>query len=54
LRIKEGNNKLMRGLLIAMMRQSDRVERFKQTLDPLDALHAKYDTATGDPVVGDR
>jgi len=45
--------KLMRGLLIAMMRQSDKVERFKQTLDPLDALHAKYDTATGDPVVGD-
>jgi len=45
--------KLMRGLLIAMMRQSDKVERFKQTLDPLDALHAKYDTETGDPVVGD-
>ncbi|MGB5831692.1 MAG: glycoside hydrolase family 15 protein, partial [Thiohalocapsa sp.] len=45
--------KLMRGLLIAMMRQSDKVERFKQTLDPLDALHAKYDTGTGDPVVGD-
>ena len=45
--------KLMRGLLIAMMRQSDKVERFKQTLDPLDALHAKYDTGTGDSVVGD-
>jgi len=45
--------KLMRGLLIAMMRQSDKVERFKQTLEPLDALHAKYDTGTGDPVVGD-
>jgi phosphorylase kinase alpha/beta subunit len=45
--------KLMRGLLIAMMRQSAKVERFKQTQDPLDALHAKYDTATGEPVVRD-
>ncbi len=45
--------KLMRGLLISMMRQSDKVERFKQTQDPLDALHAKYDTESGDPVVGD-
>ena len=36
------------GLLIAMMRQSAKVERFKQTQDPLDALHAKYDTGTGD------
>ena len=45
--------KLMRGLLLAMMRQSAKVERFKQTQDPLDALHAKYDTATGEPVVGD-
>jgi len=45
--------KLMRGLLMAMMRQSDKVEKFKQTQDPLDALHAKYDTKTGNPVVGD-
>lgn len=45
--------KLMRGLLIAMMRQASKVERFKQTQDPLDALHAKYDTGSGDPVVGD-
>lgn len=45
--------KLMRGLLVAMMKQSAKVERFKQTQDPLDALHAKYDTATGEPVVGD-
>ncbi len=43
----------MRGLLAAMMRQSDRVERFKHSLAPVDALHAKYDTATGDAVVGD-
>lgn len=38
--------KLMRALLFAMMKQAPKVERFKQTQDPLDALHAKYDTAT--------
>ena len=45
--------KLMRGLLFAMMRQADKVEKFKMTQAPLDALHAKYDTDTGDTVVGD-
>ncbi|NEP15688.1 MAG: glycosyl hydrolase family 15 [Leptolyngbya sp. SIO4C1] len=45
--------KLMRGLLSAMMRQADKVEKFKETQDPLDALHAKYDTLTGDVVVED-
>ena len=45
--------KLMRGLLVAMMRQSPKVERFKERQDPLEALHAKYDTATGHPVVKD-
>lgn len=45
--------KLMRGLLIAMMRQSDRVEAYKKSHDPLDALHAKYATKTGLAVVGD-
>lgn len=45
--------KLMRGLLSAMMRQSDRVEAFKQTLNPTDALHAKYGTGTGLAVVRD-
>jgi phosphorylase kinase alpha/beta subunit len=45
--------RLMRGLLAAMMGQAAKVERFKHTQDPLDALHAKYDTATGQPVVGD-
>jgi phosphorylase kinase alpha/beta subunit len=44
---------LMRGLLNAMMRQAAKVERFKQSLDPLDALHAKYDTSSGDTVVPD-
>ncbi|WP_020209547.1 glycoside hydrolase family 15 protein [Gilvimarinus chinensis] len=45
--------KLMRGLLQSMMRQADKVEKFKHTLAPLDALHAKYDTASGLPVVAD-
>ncbi len=45
--------KLMRGLLYSMMRQADKVEKFKRTQSPLDALHAKYDTNTGDTVVGD-
>ncbi|MCY7285497.1 MAG: glycoside hydrolase family 15 protein, partial [Cyanobacteria bacterium CAN_BIN43] len=42
--------KLMRGLLFAMMRQAHKVEKFKVTQAPLDALHAKYDTGTGDTV----
>lgn len=45
--------KLMRGLLTAMMRQAAKVEKFKQSQNPLDALHAKYDTKTGAVVVGD-
>ncbi len=45
--------KLMRGLLFAMMRQANKVEQFKHTQSPLDGLHAKYNTATGDIVVGD-
>ncbi len=45
--------KLMRGLLTAMMRQAAKVEKFKQSQNPQDALHAKYDTQTGNVVVGD-
>ncbi|MDA0268640.1 MAG: glycoside hydrolase family 15 protein, partial [Cyanobacteria bacterium] len=45
--------KLMRGLLFAMMQQATKVESFKENQDPLSALHAKYDTATGSTVVGD-
>jgi phosphorylase kinase alpha/beta subunit len=44
---------LMRGLLAAMLRQAAKVERFKGSLDPLDALHAKFDTDTGLPAVPD-
>ncbi|MEI7995323.1 MAG: glycoside hydrolase family 15 protein [Methylococcaceae bacterium] len=45
--------KLMRGLLTAMMRQAPKVEKFKQSQNPMDALHAKYNTQTGRIVVGD-
>jgi phosphorylase kinase alpha/beta subunit len=45
--------KMMRGLLFAMMRQAGKVERFKNTQSPLDALHAKYDTRNAGTVVGD-
>ena len=51
--LEQATVKNMRGLLTAMMRQSDRVERFKLRQQPTDALHAKYDTGTGLAVVGD-
>ena len=44
---------LMRGLLNAMLRQATKVERFKLSLAPRDAIHAKFDTASGEPVVAD-
>ncbi len=51
--LQQSTIRLMRGLLAAMMRQSPKVERFKVTQSPMDALHAKYDTHTGSTVVGD-
>jgi len=45
--------KLMRGLLMAMIRQVDKVEKFKATQSPSDALHAKYSASTMSTVVGD-
>jgi phosphorylase kinase alpha/beta subunit len=44
---------LMRGLLNAMARQAAKVERFKHSLHRLDAIHAKFDTGSGNPVVPD-
>jgi phosphorylase kinase alpha/beta subunit len=44
---------LMRGLLTAMLRQAPKVERFKHSLHRLHAIHAKFDTASGGPVVAD-
>ena len=45
--------KVMRGLLTAMMKQADKVEKFKLSQNPSDALHAKYNTTSGGIVVGD-
>ncbi|XP_011702818.1 PREDICTED: probable phosphorylase b kinase regulatory subunit alpha isoform X3 [Wasmannia auropunctata] len=45
--------KLMRGLLMAMMQQKEKVEKFKSTQNPHDALHAKYSSTNGQTVVGD-
>ena len=45
--------KLMRGLLFSMMKQMDKVEKFKYSQVQRDALHAKYSVATGKTVVGD-
>ncbi|CAL8326418.1 unnamed protein product [Lota lota] len=45
--------KLMRGILQCIMRQLDKVEKFKHSKSPLDCLHAKYNTRTCAPVVGD-
>jgi len=38
---------------MAMMQQKDKVEKFKSTQNPLDALHVKYISCTGQTVVGD-
>lgn len=51
--LKQSVVKLMRGLLMAMMRQANKVEAYKISHNPLDALHAKYATNTGLAVVGD-
>uniref|UniRef100_A0A336MSQ2 Phosphorylase b kinase regulatory subunit n=1 Tax=Culicoides sonorensis TaxID=179676 RepID=A0A336MSQ2_CULSO len=45
--------KLMRGLLMSMMQQKEKVERFKSTQHPLDSLHAKYSSKNGQIVVRD-
>ncbi|KAG0719621.1 putative phosphorylase b kinase regulatory subunit alpha [Chionoecetes opilio] len=45
--------KLMRGLLTCMIQQKEKVEMFKHTQAPLDALHAKYSSTTGQTVVQD-
>ena len=43
----------MRGLLQSLMNQKDKVMKFNASQSHLDCLHAKYDTSTGQPIVGD-
>uniref|UniRef100_A0A8C9X9C5 Phosphorylase b kinase regulatory subunit n=1 Tax=Sander lucioperca TaxID=283035 RepID=A0A8C9X9C5_SANLU len=45
--------KLMRGILQCIMRQLGKVEKFKYSRSTSDSLHAKYNTKTCAPVVGD-
>ncbi|XP_030286761.1 phosphorylase b kinase regulatory subunit alpha, skeletal muscle isoform isoform X5 [Sparus aurata] len=45
--------KLMRGILQGILRQLDKVEKFKYSRSTSDSLHAKYNTRTCAPVVGD-
>ncbi|XP_037072970.1 LOW QUALITY PROTEIN: probable phosphorylase b kinase regulatory subunit alpha [Pollicipes pollicipes] len=45
--------KIMRGLLLSMMYQKDKVELFKKSQSTKDALHAKYNTNTGQTCIGD-
>lgn len=45
--------KCMRGLLLCMMRQVEKVEKFKKSQAKEDALHAKYNLKTCSPCVGD-
>ena len=45
--------KLMRGLLMAMIRQKEKLEAFKETQSVSDSLHAKYSSNTMLTVVGD-
>ncbi|XP_077399572.1 phosphorylase b kinase regulatory subunit alpha, skeletal muscle isoform isoform X4 [Vanacampus margaritifer] len=45
--------KLMRGVLQCIMRQLDKVEKFKYSCSTSDSLHAKYNTRTCATVVGD-
>ncbi|XP_076312264.1 putative phosphorylase b kinase regulatory subunit alpha isoform X1 [Tachypleus tridentatus] len=46
--------KLMRGLLMSMMKQKEKLERFKETQATTDCFHAKYSSVTGATVVGDK
>uniref|UniRef100_T1JA87 Phosphorylase b kinase regulatory subunit n=1 Tax=Strigamia maritima TaxID=126957 RepID=T1JA87_STRMM len=45
--------KLMRGLLMCMMLQKDKVEKFKESLATIDSIHAKFNTLNCQNVVGD-
>ncbi|XP_023325881.1 probable phosphorylase b kinase regulatory subunit alpha [Eurytemora carolleeae] len=46
--------KCMRGILMAMMGQRDKVEKFKRSFSSFDSLHAKYSSRNGQTVVGDK
>ncbi|XP_063718405.1 phosphorylase b kinase regulatory subunit alpha, liver isoform-like isoform X2 [Symsagittifera roscoffensis] len=45
--------KLMRGLMMCMMMQSDKIETFKKSQHKYDCIHAKFDAATLGAACGD-
>ena len=48
--LEQATVKGMRGLLVAMIRQSDKLENFKDSFSPKDSIHAKFSSQTGLPV----
>lgn len=51
--LEQATVKCMRGLLMSMMGQREKVEKFKRSFHSRDSLHAKFSSRTGQPVVGD-
>ena len=51
--LEKSSVRCMRGLLEAMIGQREKVEQFKSSLSEKEALHAKFSSKTGKPVVGD-
>ena len=51
--LEKSSVRCMRGLLEAMIGQREKVEKFKSSLSEKDALHAKFCSKTGKPVVSD-
>ena len=45
--------KTMRGLLVAMTKQKEKIEAFKEDPSPINSIHAKFENKTGLAVVGD-
>eukprot|EP00092_Neocalanus_flemingeri_P040364 GFUD01043962.1.p1 GENE.GFUD01043962.1~~GFUD01043962.1.p1 ORF type:complete len:1237 (+),score=200.38 GFUD01043962.1:169-3879(+) len=51
--LEKSTVKCMRGILVAMLAQREKVEKFKVSFSKKDSLHAKYCSKTGLTVVGD-
>jgi len=51
--LEKSTVRCMRGILMAMLRQREKVEKFKVSFSKKDCLHAKYCSKTGGTVVGD-
>ncbi|CAB4064490.1 Probable phosphorylase b kinase regulatory subunit alpha,Phosphorylase b kinase regulatory subunit alpha, skeletal muscle isoform,Phosphorylase b kinase regulatory subunit alpha, liver isoform [Lepeophtheirus salmonis] len=49
--LQQATVKCMRGLLLSMMRQSDKIEKFQLSCSVKDSIHAKFSAKDGHPVV---